>query len=83
MGNCYRKIAVTNAQSVCRQCLLQIANQHRHSIADLPCFQPVLNIKPRRVSSHIVTHMPIARQRLGKNILEAYALNNRRTPIAR
>jgi hypothetical protein len=31
----------------------------------------------------IVTHMPIARQRLGKHIPEAYALNNRTTSIAR
>jgi hypothetical protein len=32
---------------------------------------------------HSVTHMPIAGQQLGKHIPESYALNNRRTSIAR
>jgi hypothetical protein len=38
----------------------------------LPVLKPV----------YIVTHMPIARQRLAKHIPEAYALNNK-TSIAR
>jgi hypothetical protein len=32
---------------------------------------------------NIVTHIPVAGQRLGKHISEAYALNNRSTYIAR
>jgi hypothetical protein len=34
-------------------------------------------------SIYIVTHVSIARQRLGKHIPEIYALKNRRTSIAR